>query len=58
MTPTVIAGCMDCPAQTTHRTITDADTALENHSFANPGHRALVSTVANGWHRRFGKWLS
>lgn len=57
LTPTVLAGCMDCETQTRHETTTAALGSLEAHSFDNPGHRALVSDT-NGWHRVFGQWLA
>lgn len=56
--PTVLAGCMDCEYRSHHTTTTDATTALEAHSFDAPGHRAIVSTISDGWHRVFGQWLA
>lgn len=53
MTPTVEAGCMDCPVRTQHQTLTEAEGSLYAHRFDKPDHRLLVATPRDGWHRYY-----
>lgn len=49
----VESGCMDCDLRGQHMTVTEAEASLLAHRFNEPGHRLLVATPGDGWHRYF-----